>query len=163
VKDFYALLQSRKVVDYSKYTFLEISFQKTNLVTNLNQDGNNSWHNCNQELSNVLVDKTIFNENDLSYFVFDNENNYDNLSENTVINAAIEQSNVLHISTFSIFEKDPLFNNELLYNISSGYYYLFLQNGKIDELKRLNMLIKNNIIFININIDGLSISKSFKN
>lgn len=51
----------------------------------------------------------------------------------------------------------------ILHNRSGGYYFHYgLQNGIIDQLKYLNLLIENNIIYININIDGLPIAKSSK-
>lgn len=51
----------------------------------------------------------------------------------------------------------------ILYHRSGGCYYHYgLQNGIIDQLKQLKMLIINNIIYINVNIDGLPISKSSK-
>lgn len=52
----------------------------------------------------------------------------------------------------------------ILYKKSGGHYYHYygLQNGIIDQLKLLNMLISNNVIYINVNIDGLPISKSSK-
>lgn len=57
--------------------------------------------------------------------------------------------------------KTPRFT--ILYNRSNGYYFHYgLQNGIIDQLKYFNILIENNIIYININIDGLPIAKSSK-
>ena len=136
-----------------------------------------------------------------------------------VTNTAIDQSNVVPISTFSTFEREDktehlLSNNKqislreklilwtdkhkieqksltsllnilkgeghdnlpndgrtlmntprstILYTRSGGYYYHYgLQNGIIDQLKQLNMLIRNKVIYINVNIDGLPISKSSK-
>lgn len=38
-----------------------------------------------------------------------------------------------------------------------------MQNGIIDQLEQLYTLITNNVIYINVNIDGLPISKSSKN
>lgn len=51
----------------------------------------------------------------------------------------------------------------ILYRRSGGYYYYGLQNGIIDQLEQLYTLITNNVIYINVNIDGLPISKSSKN
>lgn len=51
----------------------------------------------------------------------------------------------------------------ILHKRSNGYYYHYgLQNEIIDQLKQKNMLIRNNIIQINVNIDGLPISNSSK-
>lgn len=57
--------------------------------------------------------------------------------------------------------KTPRFT--ILYKKSGGHYYHYgLQNGLIDQLKQFNMLISNNVIYINVNIDGLPIAKSSK-
>lgn len=51
----------------------------------------------------------------------------------------------------------------ILYKRSGGYYYHYgLQNGIIDQLKQKSMLIRNNVIQIDVNIDGLPTSKSSK-
>lgn len=50
-----------------------------------------------------------------------------------------------------------------IYKKSGGNYFHYgLQNGIIDELNRLNISKLNSPIFINLNIDGLPISKSSK-
>lgn len=47
----------------------------------------------------------------------------------------------------------------ILYKRSGGSYYHYgLQNGIIDQLKQLNLLSLSNIIYINVNIDGLPIA-----
>lgn len=46
--------------------------------------------------------------------------------------------------------------------ITGHYYHYGLQNGIIDFLSQLNNLKLNNPIVINLNIDGLPISKSTK-
>jgi len=80
-------------------------------IVNLNQKTNDSLKNSNQKASNsLLVQKT---SNHVSQF-FDNENFCNNFLENMVTNAAIKQSNISHISKYSLSpEKErPLFNNK---------------------------------------------------
>lgn len=215
-KRFRELSRSQK---YRRLKHMQISknFVPEN-VNSLNQEVNNYFKDFNQNASNYLLNQNISNH--VSQFVLDN-NICNDFSENMVTNTAIDQSNVVPISTFSTFEietKDKtehlLSNNKqislreklilwtdkhkieqksltsllnvlkgeghdnlpndgrilintprstILYTRSGGYYYHYgLQNGIIDQLKQLNMLIRNNVIYINVNIDGLPISKSSK-
>lgn len=209
MKDFLTLSQRQKSRRLKQMHISENFVQE--LIKNLNQN-ENSWQNCNKKTSNSLVDKNVSDH--VSQFVFVDENICNNTFENIVINAAIEQSNTSHISTFSTSEKEhPLFNKQIsfreklivwtdkykveqktltsllhllksedhdnlpndgrtlmntprsttLYKRSGGYYYHYgLQNGITDKLKQLNMSITNHVIYINVNIDGLPISKSSK-
>lgn len=66
-------------------------------------------NSLNQKASNSLIDRKIYN--DVSQLVLDNNISND-LSENIVTNAAIKQSNVVHISTFSISsEREHMLSN----------------------------------------------------
>lgn len=170
-----------------------------------------TFNSLNQEASNAL----LYNDN-ISQSVFNNNNYENNFSESIVSKAALDQSNLAHISTLPTFserahllcndkqislrEKLILWTDEhkieqksltsllkilrsegskdddlpkdsrtlmntprstTLYLRSGGHYFHYgLKNGIIDQLNQLK--IKNNVININVNIDGLPVSKSSK-